>query len=386
MDDVVVKNYKLRSAQGEIFNNPMSKLVEDRSLIPIDEMEMYDPPGSQFQIVRGNFSGPGSSDPYHDRPLIIQQMNHLEDLAVTAAFAKVGASQVNALVELAELRETISFLMSPLRSLVSLAKRANRYSRIYERVIKHNQSVMARWRKRGSRGRKPRLKPLPTFRWGKIDVVDIPSTWLAYRYAAMPIIYTVDDISKALEKSVAPERVTVRSHEATQLSESYVPYSDSGPSIDTTVTTTLAYDLNVRAGVLYVPEYSLLNTWGVQFHQIPAALYETIPLSFIADWFHNGSEFYQALTAELRVKRILAGWVTSTVNFEAEGVLFKEATAPYTTVTGNVNVPIHKTTGTYVRRTPKSINDIRMALRIDMSNYRVADAFALCATFLNKWR
>ena len=52
-----------------------------------------------------------------------------------------------------------------------------------------------------------------------------------------------------------------------------------------------------RAGVLYEYTATLSNQLGLQLHQIPAALWEGIPLSFVADWFWTGSTAYQALTA-----------------------------------------------------------------------------------------
>ena len=135
----------------------------------------------------------------------------------------------------------------------------------------------------------------------------------------------------------------------------------------------------VRAGVLYNVDASLLTQLGIQWNRVPMALYEAIPLSFVTDWFHNGAQVYDALTAEFRSKGILGSWVTTRIDFDVQymDVYFPSAT------NGDANGrSILTVSGTKRERKLTSGSDVKFSFTADLNLKRVADGLALCYTLL----
>ena len=110
------------------------------------------------------------------------------------------------------------------------------------------------------------------------------------------------------------------------------------------------------------------------------ALYEAIPLSFVTDWFHNGADAYDALTAEFRALKILGAWVVTTIDYECE---FAQDVVPLTPGASVSNGAMTGTTrGQWKIRKLASLSDIRVQTRVDLNSKRVADGLALIHSFL----
>jgi hypothetical protein len=136
-----------------------------------------------------------------------------------------------------------------------------------------------------------------------------------------------------------------------------------------------------RAGVLYEMDASLLTQLGVSWNRVPMAFYEAIPLSFVSDWFHNGADVYDALTAEFRAQKILTAWVSTEVKYD---VLFREVYGPAISGNGSVQGLVLETRhGNWKRRSLASLSDVKFSFRTELSVKRVADGLALIHTFLS---
>lgn len=387
MLDEVTPNFKRRSAAGEIIVSPMSRLTVTRRVL--DDNFLKHNQSGYFQCDRTICYG--STSPWTESA-VIQAQSRAEVLAITDAYANAGRADVEGLTELAELRETLAFLWSPVRLALSHTRRAKKIKRQYDRITLLNLRRKVTWDQlpeRLKRKRKPpKPLPLPKHKWG-ITVYDIPSLWLAYRYALMPIVYTCDDISASLSRKVKAKRGTARAVETLEVdlyTDSGWRVSDnaSGKSRERAVRTGKC-TVKSRAGVLYEPNWSLDRVWGVQLHRVPATAYELIPLSFVADWFWNAASFYDALTVSCRVKSILASWVTSTLEFDVKGKYEAEPLDSYTSISfGNDYAVDIK--ATYRARRLTSLSDIRVAARVHLNTDRIADAFALIAEFLKSRR
>jgi hypothetical protein len=110
-------------------------------------------------------------------------------------------------------------------------------------------------------------------------------------------------------------------------------------------------------------------------------LYERIPLSFVADWFWNGADVYNALTAECRAKRILGGWTVATVTYIASFERNVAAAGPNTIILSNS--PARTTeSGTIKIRTPRTLADVSLQLRLELNTKRIADGLALVFQFI----
>lgn len=135
-----------------------------------------------------------------------------------------------------------------------------------------------------------------------------------------------------------------------------------------------------RAGVLYAADWSIPRQLGLQLHKVPATLYEVIPLSFVADWFWNGADYYRALTAEFRAQGILGAWVTTTVNYDYTYQLVASPNDSNTTCSPGGTTVVGS--GTWKRRRKVNVSDAKLGFQVELSTKRVADALALSFNML----
>jgi len=385
MSDIVTPGFKRISATGGIVISPMTKLkgtqTMDGSGSLVGASYRYEWYGAWMPI-----DAHGAQPWKH--PKVEEAILRTTGLAVTDAFGGVGSPDVATLTELVELRDTLGFLTSPVRAMVKLTQRFKRHLNKVTAIEERYARRIAKWDSLPPRIQARRAKPekpkLPTFKSGKYSGTDVASAWLAYRYGLMPLIYTFQDVVKLLKKQSegAPLRVTSRakSNQVVDLSTSSETVDSAyGVSYSFTRAATGSATVTSRAGVLYEQDLSLQASLGLQWNRIPIALYEGIPLSFVTDWFHNGASVYDALTAELRAKRILGAWVTTVVEYD---VLYRDTYGPAIsggTCTGIVSSTVK---GTYKTRVPASQKDVSFRLRVELNAKRVADGLALISTFL----
>lgn len=394
IEDVEVPRFKSRSREGEIFVNPMKRHTS-KAVVSPRSWKSEGKAGKHTASIQ-TFGVPQLSM----TEALQDEILRLEQLAVTDAFADVGSPTLAVLTELAEIRETLSFLYSPVKGLIKATKRAhsyvNRYSRwrdAFNKRTKWWESLPAYKRARIPR---PEKTNAPRMNWGKFEVTDVSSLWLAYRYAVMPLVYSFQDAQELLEnykEPKNPKRLTARAKEKSTSDDTV--YSESvEPPVNDTGYGQLHYrdwqrtelKIEARAGVLYVPEWSLQTAAGIRINRVPAALYEAIPLSFVTDWFHNGAAFYDALTAEFRAQKILGAWVATTIDYT---LTYDWSVAPasgtsFTTTEGGERSTVAQNIGRLKLRRPASVeNDVKLMLRTKLSAKRIVDGLALSHVLLD---
>lgn len=387
MTDVVTPGFRRASALGEIHIKPMTRVKCTREIVPqAVSIQVVDGPRA---VSSGGYPPLIGLDvsPWADEK-VRKLVADLEGAAITESFARVGSPDVAVLTELAELKETLSFLSSPVRAMVKLTRRFRRHLDVVSRVELAYQRRLAKWQSLPDRVRVRREQPkppkLPTFKVGKWEGKDIPSAWLAYRYGIMPLIYTFQDVEALVKKRVegTPIRATARSKKKgnVDLTETYETHLLDWRGC------TYQYDqcisggcrVTVRAGVLYNVDASLMTQLGIQWNRVPMAFYEAIPLSFVTDWFHNGAEVYDALTAEFRSKGILGSWVTTHVEFDVQ---YRDNISPHTNCAASGH-RVMNVIGTTRERKLTSGSDVKFSFTSDLNLKRVADGLALCYTLL----
>lgn len=388
MTDVVTNRFLKRSSEGEIIINPMTKEESNPSVHQIDYWKQrVATDGVPRRWSRTHYDLWANWVPWTDSA-ILDKVARLEALAITDAYAKVGEADVASLVELAELRETLSFLWSPVRKMKDLTRRLHSYVKLVKRLQDNFKKRLAKWESLPPHVKKKRAKPespkLPKLRLGKFEATDISSAWLAYRYAIMPLIYTFQDIQEHLSRETRPERDTARAKQEDEIDlevvGTWTQYDYPNGNVFERSRRTGQARVKSRAGVIYAPDWSLNRQLGVQIHRVPMAMYEIIPLSFVTDWFHNGASVYDALTAELRALKIYGAWVTTEIEFDFKGYLEARPADSQTTCSGGG----HATTGQgkWKRRRLASLADVRLLLRVEMNGKRIADALALIHVLL----
>lgn len=387
MSDVVTPGFKKAQEQGNVFINPMER-IRTHGVAP--ECPWWRQRSTNHGVYY-NYEARQGTNGASDRPwtesLVGKEIDRNEALAITAAYAAVGQADLDTLTELAELKETIGFLLSPAKKMVEVTRRARDYIARYDRWESAYLKRLQRWEKANPRyrGARPVRTRAPRARLGRFEMTDIPSAWLAYRYAIMPLIYSFQDIQEHLSRSVYPERVTARAKESGDVNlDTDPPWRKAGGvefgAIQFRHVRFGNAKVTSRAGVLYVADWSLSRQLGLQLHRVPATLYEVIPLSFVADWFHNGMDVYNGLTAELRAQKILGSWVTTKVEYDYSYQV--EASPLDSESTCATGLTCFVGSGSWVRRRKTSLADVKFRFRVDLNAKRVVDALALASTFL----
>jgi len=374
MFDVSRPGYIVGSRRGKIFNNPMHSTVETRSAITTDTVREHKSLLPPYDVEARYTYAPdrwltdhGGSGIHHglcQHVFTSVDVNQLVTLAGTQAQANVADPMFHGLTFVAELGETITFLLSPLRA--------------YHRWLKRQLRKEKRKRRKTLRGR--RGNPKSTSKKEKIVTLAdlISSNWLSYRYGAMPIVYDVQDAIAAITRlAELTNRTTARGYstnygtnEQTITKEAYYASTEKLTQTKRTV--------EVRAGILY--EHDSRDTFGVHMSQIPKTAWEVVPFSFVADWFVNVDDFISAITPKVGVT-VLSSWTTIKDLQETEAQGFTSTgTNPgtYLVPTGGTSTESYTTLDK--KRTPS--HEVGIASRPipfngDLGTKRVADSLSL---------
>jgi hypothetical protein len=206
------------------------------------------------------------------------ELNQLSANVQTQCLANVVPAEMEGLVDMLEWKKTFKLIANPLSSFREYLKKVRRSKR-YKRST-------------------------------AVDLGQyLSNEWLRYRYGLMPITYAIQG---ALNASLAPRmsnRVTARSSATTSRHEDSSTWDQSHLVWDKHVSFTGDIVADVRAGILYDHEFTKNDLYGTSLPQIPAAIWEIIPFSFVVDWFVNVESYIRAVTPKADVRR-LAEWTT----------------------------------------------------------------------------
>lgn len=317
MRDVVTSNFQRKSSLGQVIVNPMTVKTEHRSYVP-GSFSYKINGGSPCEYKQtwsadwGAVSLRGGPQPHLESSIDIAR---LRTLAGTEAQANIKAPEVQGLVSIAELRETIAMLRSPISGWTKFARRAQRdYWKAHRDAHKAKREIFRKYK--SSRARRAKtvaakdkiyLSMLGREAYSVGQFVG--DNWLSYRYGVRPFVKDGQDIVEALLKinEKKPLRETARgfSKDAQTTEKSYAL-----DNYDCDVVTETA--VSVRAGVLY-EVWGGYDTFGIHMNQIPIAAWEMIPFSFVADWFVNLGSFIEAITPNPGVTK-LGSWTTTKVD------------------------------------------------------------------------
>lgn len=303
MLDVSNSNFHRRLARGEIVVNPMYKSTTERS--SGGTTASYSSPGSPCTQSISWENGVWHLN--SSRLGLVERVNvpgidtsQLANLAGTEASANVAGPEFAGAQFIAELRETIQLLRNPFGALASIGKRARRAKR------KHSS-----WRNRTVR-----------------DYVS--ANWLQYRYGIMPLVYSSQDIVKALESLAHRKaRYTARGS-ASDSGSATRQDSYTGTWICTRDVLTQR-DVTARVGIIYEHDFS--STFGLRARDVPGAVWEIVPFSFVLDWFFNIGDFIEAIVPKGGVQ-VLGSWTTLEDKHTTQGdtsSVFNQALKPNST-------------------------------------------------------
>lgn len=198
-------------------------------------------------------------------------------LAATKALAKVSSGPTQGLVVLGEMGKTLQTLKNPIAAITTyLRKKANRVSKT------------------------GRISGGPSF--SQMSA----SQFLAIYYGILPFMGDIENILESALVTPTPLRETARGSSTVSNTGTWWN-TYSGSSWRILVKTTFEEELTIRRGVLYDDGVNDLRQWGLRLSDVPAALLETTPYSFVLDWFTNLGSFVQAISPVARVS-YLGAW------------------------------------------------------------------------------
>lgn len=187
---------------------------------------------------------------------------------VTAALAEANSGTYDLLTEVAELPETLKYLIGLLRDFASALK-AVRKKEVEVRKMFRNKKQTSKT---------------------AYEMADaLASVWLQFRYAISPLNYSIQDIILTLEEY---KRVFAKYRQKT--SDYAEPKSISGLDI-------LAHDDFTQTHKVFIkrsfsPEDIVDALLSLLKVNPLATAYELIPLSFVMDWFVNIGDYITAMT------------------------------------------------------------------------------------------
>jgi hypothetical protein len=276
--DVVTKDFKRRSAAGEIFNNPFDLVKEKYTLLGTSDWEHHYTgtcSGTTLKSRSGNHYSGDVLPWLEPTPSNIGSVLHT--IAGTQAWGNVVSPEVLGGENMHDLEQTWRLLRHPLEGFHQLIHKI-----------------------RGTRSFLRQTKSLGEF---------MSDTWLKYRYGATPLMH---DLMNGFHAAVVPvysDRHTARGSASAPNQYETATEAIHNSTHPGTCTRSVSANRWCRAGILYQHHFTVGDRWGSSAHNILPTLWEILPYSFVVDWFVNVGDFLAACTPKANVV-VLSSWTT----------------------------------------------------------------------------
>lgn len=281
MLDIVTPNWREKVSQGVILNNPLLQTTFLRSQVPVVfDVHVHDAVNPSRLAVYGtarvipNSDTATSLDWSHWDQYVLNQYADERDIAISKSWSNVDISAAQALASLGELPETMHWMASLFKRMISII-RAFSQKRL---LITASKFV----------------------RNGKSVIDAMAELWLEFRYAVRPLIYdmvqAVEAWNTILKKS---DRYTARGfHKTGPTVSSETSNWNLHANYDAIISRVQTVSANYRAGVLFSID-NLVNevrsVWGLD--KPFETIWELIPFSFIIDWFFTVGDVISSWTS-----------------------------------------------------------------------------------------
>lgn len=268
-----VKGFRRLVHEGGVVTNSMYQVKKTYTWAPgTREMRVTSSPppypdGTQYGATRAGNNGIGAVS----TSLTLDETSLISEACVKC-LANIEKPEVAGLVFLAELRQTLTMLRNPLAGALDFIKKV----------------------KGGSSGK---LKSLA-------------DQHLTIVFGLRPFVNDIKAGLKAISNLTKhPPRKTARGFASTSRTWTTTrPYNDG--SVKGTITVTTTIEIKVRAWCLYKLHVDTgpMGKFGLLATDIPAAIWELTPFSFVVDWFVNIGDLISALTPRFDITRLSEGY------------------------------------------------------------------------------
>lgn len=270
----------------------------------------------------------------------IASLDFARNKALIECRSRIAPPSSQSLVTAMELPKTVDLILSTAKKLVEARRRAvrldvpglrkmfgeppKRYPKYPEKTVlwdDHSGTVLMR--RKGS-GDRPTYKfmrvPLTANRLSKMD--EATRLWLEYRYGWAPLVYDLVDQLKAFHAEA--RRIEKSSSGGTGDYAVYKAFGSGKHSATATYPHTrssfgggsytwnldVKHDCEVRAYAYYrvmaTGLISRLNDFGA--FDVPRAIWELVPFSFVVDWFVPIGDWLASLTPKFGVEILVSGY------------------------------------------------------------------------------
>lgn len=304
--DIVTPMFSIRSNAGEIINNPFTKVVDTYdfggtgpivkyigsiSPWPVGTIDLATHTTNQLHANARFVLDSGWDGWQIAIPPSIVDVDSLQRKAKTTALSLVDASVATSLVSIGQLKQTILSLISPLSAI---------------------RSYLSRWNV-NSAGKLMRKS-------GDGFVLASANEYLAFYYGLIPLVNDVKNLMAVANATISAnqKRATARGSATGTKTTIENVFGNRTSNINSYIDTrfTRIDTVVAKSGILYVPTVDTLQkSLGLRLSDVPFALFDLVPWSFLVDYFINLGSLIQALSPRVGVT-YLACW--DTVNYQMD--------------------------------------------------------------------
>lgn len=197
-------------------------------------------------------------------------LGSLRTTASVMALSKVKNPSVQGLVFLKEINQTLALLKNPISAVTALLKK----SKLTQKNVASSAS----------------------------------SQTLAVNFGIMPLMHDIEGLLEALVHAVS-KRETARGYAAQTFVDNGTELVLHVGGVSTSYyKETYTESVEIRTGALYAFDgRSLADSLGFSLRDLPAAAWESLPWSFLVDWFSNVGKVISSVTAAVS-NEFLAQW------------------------------------------------------------------------------
>lgn len=314
MSDTRTPRFRQRQAKGEVVMNFMSRVVQDitagmnsniagtASGIPFSDI-------GHLEHIACNWTTPSHLSASR---FILTPRSEVDRLAAelsTRALSQIGRGSAHNWENIAELGKTVQMLKSPLNAwfkFLTSDRRVKRYGGL---------------RKPGDWGA-----------FGRDQADTLANLWLALRYGVRPLVSSVDDTLKQLQKQLETgksQRTTTRTA-GTLARNTYEVLTHYDGTYTNYISRKVNETHHVRAMSLDEMTWTLPMKLGLGSKDLITLPWELIPFSFVADWFVNVGDYLGAVSQAFYPKSLGQCYTIESIRSEYRQTLYQTWPANYT--------------------------------------------------------
>jgi hypothetical protein len=329
MSDFVTVPFSRAMKAGYRINNPMSsEVLVLNPFISTGEFRTFSNGGWELDsgATVSRVLGPIHQQVLRQPPFDTENLNRL---ATLEAWAGVNASKSQSWVTAIEAHkswDTIYQRAKKLAAVVTACRQGNlsalKSMLPGKRALKPSITSVVLWDDDGRplldrRGRTQSLKR-PIVRYGSNSGWgdQASALWLEYRYGWSPLVYDIIDTMKAiyaadLRHELLPRDIYVSRSQEKAKAENTEPQNLTFGGLQYTGNRKLDWEYTVRCFIHYRVSaengiVNRLNDFGL--FDVPRAVWELVPFSFVADWFIPIGTYLQALQPKIGVEIVDQGF------------------------------------------------------------------------------